>query len=101
MTGDAPIEIEKEIIINYDIDVDVLKVGHHGSNTSTSEEFIKDIKPEVGIISVGRNNNYKHPHNEVINILNRNQVITFRTDQQGSIKISKNIFNEVLIETKL
>jgi len=101
LTGDAPTNIEKQIINDYEIDIDVLKVGHHGSNTSTSMEFIKSIKPEVAIISVGNNNIYGHPHDEVINRLIFNKIYIFRTDQDGSIKINKNIFNEIIISTKL
>ena len=101
LTGDAPKEIEKKIIETYKIDIDVLKVGHHGSNTSSSLEFIHSIKPELAIISVGRNNRYGHPDNEVINNLNKEKVMILRTDKRGSIKISKNVFNEVIINTKL
>ena len=59
--GDAPIEIEEKIILDYDLDIDVIKIGHHGSKTSSSFNFIKNIDPEIGIISVGRNlhNSYK------------------------------------------
>ena len=101
LTGDAPKEIENKIINTYDLDIDVLKVGHHGSNTSTSNKFIESIKPEVAIISCGKNNIYGHPHSEVINALIYNKVVIFRTDYDGSIKISKNILNELIIYTKL
>ena len=101
LTGDAPLSIEKKIIETYSIDVDVLKVGHHGSNTSTSKEFIQSIKPEVSIISVGKNNQYKHPHKEVVDNLCSEGVAIFRTDINGSIKISRNIFKEIIINTKL
>lgn len=101
LTGDAPISIEEKIIKDYQIDIDVLKVGHHGSNTSSSKEFINKIKPELAIISVGRNNRYGHPHNEVLKILKEEKVLVLRTDKVGSIKINKNIFNENIIKTKL
>ena len=101
LTGDAPKEIENKIINTYDLDIDVLKVGHHGSNTSTSNKFIESIKPEVAIISCGKNNIYGHPHSEVINALIYNKVVIFRTDYDGSIKISKNILNDLIIYTKL
>ena len=101
LCGDAPIEIEKEIITTYTLDVDVIKIGHHGSNTSSSKEFIQSVKPEVAIISVGRNNRYNHPHSDVISTLNNQKVVIFRTDQKGSVKISKNIMNDIIINTKL
>lgn len=100
MMGDAPIEIEKKIINDYDLDIDVIKVGHHGSKTSTSFNFINEIKPEIAIISVGKNNNYGHPNKEVINCLTYHNVSIFRTDLNGSIKISKNTLNEIIIQTK-
>ena len=91
--GDAPKEVEKTIIREYkDLDCDILKVGHHGSNTSTSEEFIKHVTPEEAIISCGKNNKYGHPHKEVINILKRNNVIIRRTDLEGTITYSNYIF---------
>ena len=67
------------------IPCDILKVGHHGSKTSTSDAFIKWIKPEVGIISCGKNNKYGHPHQEVLNILKKNNVKVRRTDLEGTI----------------
>lgn len=83
--GDAPIKIEKEIINNNKkFNVDVLRVGHHGSKTSTSDEFIKFISPDVAIISVGKNY-YGHPNNDVIKILKQNNVTIRRTDKEGSI----------------
>ena len=86
ITGDASIENEKMIMNEYqNIPCDVLKVGHHGSKTSTSEKFIKWLKPKVGIISCGKNNSYGHPHQEVINILKRNNVEIRRTDIEGTI----------------
>ena len=61
MMGDASKEVEKEIMKKYqDLDVDILKVGHHGSDTSTSEELLKMYNPQMGIISCGRNNYYNH-----------------------------------------
>lgn len=100
LTGDAPKKIEKEIIETYDINIDVLKVAHHGSNTSTCLEFLKEVKPELAIISVGRNNIYGHPSSEVIRNLEQEKIVVFRTDKNGSIKISKNIFNQIIISKK-
>ena len=90
--GDAPIEVEKNIIKEYpNLKCDILKVGHHGSKTSTSEEFIKFLKPEQAIISVGKGNRYGHPNKEVINILNKYKVMIRRTDIEGSISFSNYI----------
>ena len=60
---------------DYNYDIDILKVGHHGSNTSTSKEFVRHFKPEVAIISVGRNNIYNHPHSDVIDTLKDENIV--------------------------
>lgn len=87
LMGDAPKEIESKIIeSNENLSCDYLKVGHHGSNTSTSEEFIKKVRPKEAIISCGYNNRYKHPHKETIKILEKYQVNIRRTDLEGTIK---------------
>ena len=91
--GDAGIEKEKDILEKYNIsDVYVLKVGHHGSKTSSDKKFIDEIKPKYSIISVGKNNRYGHPNKEVLNNLKQSTV--YRTDQDGSImfKINNNKF---------
>ena len=71
-------------------DIDVLKVGHHGSKTSSSKEFINEINPKYSIISVGKNNRYGHPNKEVLNNLSDSKI--YRTDDDGSIlfKIKNN-----------
>ena len=89
--GDAGVEKEKDILDKYNIsDIDVLKVGHHGSKTSSDKKFIDQIKPKYSIISVGKNNRYGHPNKEVLNNLRDSKI--YRTDQDGSImfKIKKN-----------
>lgn len=89
ITGDAPKKIENKIVEDYpNIRCDYLKVGHHGSNTSSSETFINKLKPKEAIISCGMNNKYGHPHKEVISILNKNKVKIRRTDLEGTIKYS-------------
>lgn len=80
--GDAEIENEETRLWN---DVDVLKVGHHGSSTSTSEDFIEQTKPEVAILSVGKDNSYGHPHKEVKQLLEDYDISIYRTDTQGTI----------------
>ena len=89
--GDAGIEKEKDILEKYNIsNIDVLKVGHHGSKTSSDKNFINEINPKYSIISVGKNNRYGHPNKEVLNILDNSKI--YRTDQDGSvlIKLNKN-----------
>ncbi len=89
--GDAGVAAEKEIINRYNIsNIDVLKVGHHGSKTSTSKSFINKVKPKYSIISVGKNNKYGHPNKEVLNNLENSKI--YRTDLDGSIifKIKNN-----------
>lgn len=82
--GDAGIEKEKDILDKYNIsNVDVLKVGHHGSKTSSSESFINEMNPRYSIISVGKNNRHGHPNKEVLNTLNDSKI--YRTDQDGSV----------------
>ncbi len=89
--GDASITTEKEIMNKYDLpDIDVLKVGHHGSKTSSSKDFINEINPKYSIISVGKNNRYGHPNDSVLENLDESKI--YRTDQDGSIifKIKNN-----------
>lgn len=87
--GDASIKREKEILNLYDLNnIDFLKVGHHGSDTSSSKGFIDIIKPKYSIISVGRNNRYGHPNGSVLDILNNSKI--YRTDLNGSIEIKIN-----------
>lgn len=89
LMGDAGIKRETDIINKYNLkDIDILKVGHHGSNTSTSKEFIKEINPKISIISVGENNRYGHPKDTVLNNLSNTKI--YRTDKNGSIKIKLN-----------
>ena len=95
--GDASINTEKDIMNNYDIgDVFILKVGHHGSKTSSSEEFINSVNPKYSIISVGKNNKFGHPNKEVLDNLRGSKI--YRTDTDGSImfKIKK---DKLKIET--
>ena len=82
--GDASVEVEKDLIERYNLEnIDVLKVGHHGSKTSSSKEFIDEINPKYSIISVGKNNRYGHPNKEVFNNLDNSKI--YRTDWDGSI----------------
>ncbi len=95
--GDAGVDKEKDILEKYNInDIDVLKVGHHGSKTSSSKEFINEINPKYSIISVGKNNRYGHPNKEVLTVLENSKI--YRTDQDGSIMFEIKS-NKVKIET--
>ena len=95
--GDASITTEREILNKYNIsNIDVLKVGHHGSKTSSGKEFINEINPRYSIISVGKNNRYGHPNKEVLENLEQSNI--YRTDHDGSIMFKiKN--NRLKIET--
>lgn len=86
-TGDSPKKIENYFVFidSESLDIDVLKAGHHGSKTSSSESFIGYASPEYAIISAGRNNRYGHPHKEVLDILEKLGIKILRTDLLGSI----------------
>jgi competence protein ComEC len=98
-TGDISREKEKEIIEKNDLDVDVLKVSHHGSDTSTCEDLLNEIKPKIALIGVGKNNRYNHPNNKVVSILEDYHIKIYRTDLNGNISIYKSLFtNSIIIE---
>ena len=84
--GDAGIDKEKYILDNYNLEnIDFFKVGHHGSKTSSSKEFVNMINPKYSLVSVGRNNRYGHPNEEVLDILRDSKI--YRTDENGTIKL--------------
>ena len=83
--GDAPKKVEKSIL-NQNIKADVLKVGHHGSEYSSSMEFLKNVSPTYAIISCGKNNIYKHPKDITLENLESLDVSIYRTDELGTIK---------------
>lgn len=90
-TGDAEEEVENTVLQNnFPISSDVLKVGHHGSSTSTSTSFLSAVNPSISIISVGEDNNYNHPNNETIKKLQQNKSIIYRTDIDGNIVLISN-----------
>jgi len=90
-TGDAYQSAERELIQReVNIDSDVLKVGHHGSKTSSSEEFIEKVSPEIAVIPAGKDNPYGHPYPEVLETLARYGIRILRTDLDGDIKIVSN-----------
>ena len=87
--GDAPITTEDNLLENYNLNnISILKVGHHGSNTSSSKDFISQINPSISLISVGKNNIYHHPNKEVINNLSKSRI--YRTDINNMVKLTIN-----------
>ncbi len=95
--GDAGIEVESDLINKYNLEnIDLLKIGHHGSKTSSSKEFIETTNPKYSIISVGENNKYNHPNKEVLKTLNNSKI--YRTDKDGTITF-KFVNNKLEIES--
>lgn len=84
-TGDSPINIEEYLASLGGLQSDVLKAGHHGSKTSTSKAFVSAVSPEYTVISVGKDNKYGHPNQEVLDVLNNFGIKILRTDQSGRI----------------
>jgi len=85
-TGDAERALEQDILdVGYDISATVLKVGHHGSDTSTTYPFLREIMPTYAVISCGRNNQYGHPDDNLLSRLRDADVTVYRTDMQGTI----------------
>ena len=96
-TGDLGIEGEEALMNKYgSLDVDILKVGHHGSKTSSSVEFITMLKPKVAMIGVGKKNRYGHPSQIVIKRMKNMGSTILRTDQDGSFTI-RHMFKEYYI----
>lgn len=100
LTGDAPEKIEKYLmgLSPVLLDADILKLGHHGSKTSSSEEFLRAVSPNLAVISAGLNNRYGHPHQEVVDRLNALQIKILRTedfDQQKTITLVSDGFEFV------
>ena len=88
--GDASVATEKRILEdNPDLSCDVLKVGHHGSDTSTSEEWLDALKPSEAIISCGAKNKYGHPHEDIVNRLESRNITIRRTDLEGTIRYAR------------
>lgn len=84
--ADASTLVEEEIMDGYDnIKSDLIKIGHHGSSYSSSLEFLEFINPKYAVISVGKNNIYKHPSNEILKRLQQNDIKVYRTDANGTI----------------
>ena len=95
--GDSEKEVENSREWNK---VNVLKVGHHGSNTSSTERFLNQVKPEIAIISVGANNQYKHPSTDVLTRLKGLNINIYRTDEYGSILLESNGMQNIVKKIK-
>lgn len=100
LTGDIEKEAEFMLLDKIASNIDLLKVAHHGSNTSSTDEFLQVIKPKNSIISVGRANQFNHPSDELINRLNNLNSSIYRTDEMGliKVKIDKDLKIESFIE---
>ena len=91
LMGDCSISVEDQILEEYNLrNIDFLKIGHHGSKTSSSSELLEAINPKFAFISVGLNNRYQHPSQEVMNRLSEYKVSTFLTSIHGTIQINFN-----------
>ncbi|MFA9399232.1 MAG: ComEC/Rec2 family competence protein [Clostridiaceae bacterium] len=94
LMGDAEEEIENDIINSgYNIQSNVIKLGHHGSNTSSTENFLNLVDPDICIICCGENNTYNHPSDDVISRIKKTNSIIYRTDVNGDIVLVSNGVN--------
>lgn len=94
-TGDLPQAGEIFLTEKYgeQLDSDVLKLGHHGSDTSTHPNFLQTVSPEVAVVSAGKNNSFGHPHRSVINLIEKFGIKILRTDELGTIHLYSNGIN--------
>ncbi len=91
LTGDCEIECEEEILHHYDrqiLKADILKIGHHGSRTATSQKFLDAVSPIKAIIQVGKDNKFEHPHTEILERLKKANIETKRNDLDGRVTLS-------------
>ena len=87
LTGDMEMPLERQLLLNgLDISADILKVGHHGSKTSSGDSFLSSVSPEVAVIQVGKNS-YGHPTQEVLSRLENSGIKYYRTDLDGTVKV--------------
>ena len=90
-TGDAEVYTENQLLSdNIDLKSDIIKIGHHGSKTSTSYNFLHEVNPSFAIISVGENNTYDHPSMDTLLNLELMNIQTYRTDLNGTIIVTSN-----------
>lgn len=99
--GDAEAEVEEDLLNTYpNLQSDVLKVGHHGSSSSTTEDFLYAVNPSLAIISSGEDNSYGHPHKETIELLEKHEVAYYDTQEVGSITLTSVGNGEIEISTE-
>lgn len=98
-TGDAGETIEDDLC-DFNIDSDVLKVGHHGSETSSSEAFIQKVSPEIAVISCGENNSYGHPDEITLDTLKKYDAEIYRTDECGTIIVTADKNKRISVDKK-
>ncbi|HEY8468880.1 MAG TPA: ComEC/Rec2 family competence protein, partial [Longimicrobiales bacterium] len=100
-TGDAPAAVEERLVARHGaaLRAQVLKVGHHGSSTSTSEALLAAVEPEIALLSLGRHNRYGHPAPAVIRRLERHGVRMLRTDQSGHVTLRVQPDGRIEVET--
>ncbi len=103
-TGDAEREAEEEMLAtDQDLQARVLKVGHHGSSTSSTDAFLDSVKPKIAVIQCGEDNPFGHPHTEVLEALESRDVDIYRTDKHGNVVVTTdgvNIWTEVSREAE-
>lgn len=100
-TGDAEKESEEIIVEDgYGIRADVLKCGHHGSSTSTSKAFLREVDPRYAVVSCGKDNSYGHPHRETLQKLEAQGVTLYRTDEDGTV-LARSDGKDITFETGL
>lgn len=101
LTGDIEARAERQIILSgTDINADILKVAHHGSKTSTTQEFLYEVSPDVAVIQVGAKNRYGHPTQEVLSRLENFGVKLYRTDVDGDVKVVSDGINYQIITSR-
>jgi competence protein ComEC len=89
LMADAEIPVENRLLGEHEVHkITVLKVGHHGSHTSSQEAFLKQTAPQISVISCGRHNRFGHPNPEVLHRLTQNSQEIFRTDEDGAVRIT-------------
>ena len=105
LTGDIEKEAEEELLQIYKntdiLNSTVLKVPHHGSKTSSTLEFLNQVKPKIALIGVGKNNNFGHPNKEVLERLKSLEIRTYRTDEVGEVSILVSKKGQIKVKTQI
>jgi competence protein ComEC len=85
--GDAGVDVEYDLMKKYHLNADVLKLGHHGSKTSSSYDFLDTVRPKIGLVSAGLHNRYGHPSSQVISRCHSLGIHTLDTKEVGMIRL--------------